>query len=66
MAVTLHSPDVQALADKVSALNQEIDNFYKTHGNSVKVIGRCNYRTDGDDPYFQVSIEVSQMLAELS
>lgn len=65
MAVTIHSADVQALADKVSALNQEIDSFYKTHGDTVRLTGRCNYNTDGDR-YLEVNIDITSVVASLS
>lgn len=65
MAVAIPSIDTSALAERVSALNDEIAAFYERHGNAVRVTGHCNYRTDMDDPYFRVTIEVTEIVARI-
>lgn len=66
MSIAIHPTDLQALKSAVAQLNAEIETFYENYGNDVRVTGHCSFRTDTDEPYFKVNVEVSEIIAKLS
>lgn len=66
MSIAVHPDDIQSLKSAVSRLNAEIEAFYDTYGNNVRVTGHCNFRNDLDEPYFRVNVEVTEIIAKFS